>query len=161
MVFLDDFSTRYICNIVKYARWIHFFKYTQFDLFLENIIITLPLSVCDVILHDGGTCRKCVWHNTTQSKYLQLLALCLMKYCIMGLPLPSNSTRRLRQLIKWITYLSSEIAERRQKSHTSDDTVKVTPKKRYQLGIEKVSLNGVIKCSFLSNRIFSLSQRFN
>ena len=44
--------------------------------------------------------------------------------------------------IKRITYLTSEMTERRQESRTSDGAVKITPIKRYQLGIEKYRLNG-------------------
>ena len=45
--------------------------------------------------------------------------------------------------IKRITYLTSEMAEKRQESRTSDGAVKITRKKRYQLGIENVSLKGL------------------
>ena len=45
--------------------------------------------------------------------------------------------------IKRITYLTSEMAEKRQESRTSDGAVKITRKKRYQLGIENVS---PVKC---------------
>ena len=45
--------------------------------------------------------------------------------------------------MKRITYLTSEMAERRQESRASDGAVKITPKKRYQLGIENVSLKGL------------------
>ena len=45
--------------------------------------------------------------------------------------------------IKRITYLTSEMAEKRQESRTFDGAVKTTRKKRYQLGIEKVSLKGL------------------
>ena len=37
------------------------------------------------------------------------------------------------------------MVETRQESCTSDDALKMTPKKRYQLGIEKVSLKGLNK----------------
>ena len=46
--------------------------------------------------------------------------------------------------IKRITYLITEMAEKRQESCTSDGAVKITRKKRYQLGIENVSLKGLI-----------------
>ena len=45
--------------------------------------------------------------------------------------------------IKRITYLTSEMAEKRQESRTFDGAVKITRKKRYQLGIENVSLKGL------------------
>ena len=44
--------------------------------------------------------------------------------------------------IKKITYLTSEMAENRQGSRTYDGAVKITRKKRYQLGTENVSLKG-------------------
>ena len=39
-----------------------------------------------------------------------------------------------------MTYLTSEMAERMQESRTSDGAVKIIQKKRYQLGVENVSL---------------------
>ena len=39
--------------------------------------------------------------------------------------------------IKKITYLTSQMAEKRQVSRSSDGAVKITRKKRYQSGIEK------------------------
>ena len=45
--------------------------------------------------------------------------------------------------IKRITYLTSEMAERRQKSRTSNGAVKITRKKGYQLGTENVSPKGL------------------
>ena len=38
------------------------------------------------------------------------------------------------------------MAKRRQESRTSDGTVKITRKKRYRPGIEKVSLTGLNEC---------------
>ena len=45
--------------------------------------------------------------------------------------------------IKRITYLISEMAEKRQESRTFDGAVKITRKKRCQLGIENVLLKGL------------------
>ena len=39
------------------------------------------------------------------------------------------------------------MAERRQESCTSDGAMKMTRKKRYQLGIENVLLKGLINCA--------------
>ena len=54
--------------------------------------------------------------------------------------------------IKRITYLTSEIAERRQESRTSDGAVKITRQKWYQPGIENVSLKGLSKTAKFRGR---------
>ena len=55
------------------------------------------------------------------------------------LPLCAPATK-----IKKITYLTSKMAEKMQESRTSDGAVKITQKERYQLGIENVSLKGLM-----------------
>ena len=104
-----------------------------------------PLSVCDIMLRIGGTCRKCVWRNITQIKCLELLALCLTKFCIHGPTVTVKFNWKIVSVnkIKRITYLTNQMAEKRQVSRTSDGAVKITRKKRYQLGIENVSLKGL------------------
>ena len=47
--------------------------------------------------------------------------------------------------IKRITYLTSEMGERRWESCISDGAVKITRRKWCQLGIENVSLKGLIE----------------
>ena len=54
--------------------------------------------------------------------------------------------------IKRITYLTSEIAERRQESRTSDGAVKITRQKWYQLGLENVSLKGLSRTAKFRGR---------
>ena len=55
--------------------------------------------------------------------------------------------------IKRIIYLSGEMAERRQESCTSDGAVKITPQKRNQLGIENISLKGLLVLLFIGFKL--------
>ena len=72
------------------------------------------------------------------------MALCLTKYCVHGPAVAVKFNYKIVSVnkIKRITYLTSEMAEKRQGSRTYDGAVKITRKKRYQLGIENVSLKG-------------------
>ena len=86
-----------------------------------------PLSVCDVILHVGGTCGNCVWCNIMQITYFDFLAppdeiLCPRACCCRKIQLEDLSANKMKR----ITYLTSGMAERRQESHTSDVAVKMT-----------------------------------
>ena len=54
--------------------------------------------------------------------------------------------------IKRITYLTSEMAEKRQEGRTPDGAIKITRKKRYQLGIENVSPKMLRKFSQYSGK---------
>ena len=66
-----------------------------------------------------------------QSKYLELLFLCLTKDCIHGPAVAIKFNYKIVSVdkIKRVTYLTSEMAERRQQSRTSDGAVKITGKK--------------------------------
>ena len=48
------------------------------------------------------------------------------------------------------------MAERRQESCTSDGAMKMTRKKRYQLGIENVLLKGLINCAEILQSHFEI-----
>ena len=70
--------------------------------------------------------------NITQIKYLELLPLCLTKYWVHGPAVVVKFNWKIASAnkIKRITYLTSEIAERRPESRTTDGTVKITRKEK-------------------------------
>lgn len=62
---------------------------TQCSALFENGLGSLlydftALIVSDVILGNTGICRKCVCHDITQIKYLELLVFYKRKYCVYG-----------------------------------------------------------------------------
>ena len=102
-LFIESLYASNICLHVSFGFFLFFLSFFYIYIFIIVIIMIIiinPLSVCDVIWCVGGTCRKCVWRNITQIKHLEILALCLTKYCIHGPAVAINSTRRLCQLIK-------------------------------------------------------------
>ena len=85
------------------------------------------------------------------------MALRLTKYNVHGRAVAVKFNKKIASAnkIKRITYLTSEMAESRQESGTSDGAVKITRKKRYPLGIEKVSLKGLATMYKVDQRLGS------
>ena len=106
-----------------FQQWTQTFWFDSMIFFNSNFnSLFNPLNVCDVILRVGGTCRKCIWCNITQIKYLKVLAPYLMKYYVHGLTVAVELTKNITSVnkVKMIISFISKMAEGRQGSSTSD-----------------------------------------